>query len=301
MLEADLLVDRRRLKRRLNFWRVVAVLAVLGAVAFLTLPDLRAGGRHLARVNVTGVITDDRKFLEAVSALAKDRSVPAVIVSVDSPGGSVAGGESLHDVLKQVAAAKPVVTVMRGTAASAGYMVSLPAERIFARDATLTGSIGVILETAEFSGLLGKLGVDPQAITSGPLKDQPSLTRPLTPEGRAYLNGLVQDMYEQFIAMVAQARHLDVDAVRKLADGRAYTGRQAKALGLVDEIGGEPEARNWLAKQHGISDTLPVHDVDTRSLYQRTFGAALLGLHTALWGEVTPGAWAIWSGPRSLP
>ena len=296
MFEADLLIDRQRLKRRLNFWRVLAVLAVVAAICAAAVPGWKAGGRHVARVNVTGIITENRKLRDAVLALAKDRSVPAVIVAVDSPGGSVAGGESLHAALVQVAAAKPLVTVMRGTAASAGYMVSLPAERIFAREATLTGSIGVILQTAEFSGLLARLGVDPEAITSGPLKDQPSFTRPLTPQGREYLNGLVHDMYDQFVTMVATARHMDADTVRKLADGRAYTGRQAKALGLVDEIGGETEARAWLAKQHGVAESIPVRDIEPGSLYERTFGAAVTGLRSLLLGEVSAGAWAIWTG-----
>lgn len=296
MLESDLLVDRRRLKRRLNFWRVLAVLAVVAALGVVAWPRIPGGLQHVARVNVTGVITEDRKLQEAVTALAKDKSVPAVIISVDSPGGSVAGGESLYSALKKVAAVKPVVAVMRGTAASAGYMISLPAERIFARDATLTGSIGVILQTAEFSRLLATLGVNADAITSGPLKDQPSMTRPLTPQGREYLNGLVQDMYDQFVGMVATGRHMDPDAVRKLADGRAYTGRQAKALGLVDEIGGEGDARAWLAKTHGISETMPVRDLEPGSLYERTVGATMTGLRTMLLGSAEAGAFAIWTG-----
>lgn len=298
MLEADLLIDRRRLKRRLNVWRVLTVLAVVLAIGSLVAPrlPLATGGQHLARINISGIITEDRKLSDAIAALARDSSVPAVIVSVDSPGGSVAGGESLHAALLRLAAVKPVVTVMHGTAASAGYMVSLPAERIFARGSTLTGSIGVILETVEVSGLLGKLGVDAQAITSGPLKDQPSFTRPLTGPGRAYLDALVQDMFDQFVQMVATGRHMDPDAVRKLADGRAYTGRQAKDLGLVDEIGGEIEARTWLAGHHGIAETLPVRDLDLGSFVQRTFGSAATGLRTMLFGMQDAGVWAIWSG-----
>ena len=298
MLEADLLIDRRRLKRRLNFWRVLTVLAIVFAAAVLAGPigSLGVGRQHIVRVTISGVITEDRKLTDAIVALTTDKLVPAVIVAVDSPGGSVAGGESLHAALTRLAAAKPVVTVMRGTAASAGYMVSLPAERIFARDATLTGSIGVILETVQVSGLLAKLGVDAEAITSGPLKDQPSYSRPLTEPGRAYLNGLVQDMYDQFVTMVAKGRHLDPDTVRKLADGRAYTGRQAKALGLVDEIGGEIEARIWLAQKHGIAETMPVSDLQLSSLVQRTFGSATTMLQTLLLGTQNEGAWALWTG-----
>jgi len=298
-LETDLILDRRRLKRRLNLWRVLAVAAGVLAVAVIVAPRTGAGlVRHVARINVTGVITEDRKLIESVVALAKDRNVPAVIVSIDSPGGSVAGGESLRGALLRVAAAKPVVAVMRGTAASAGYMVALPAARIFAREATLTGSIGVILQTGEVSGLLGRLGVAAEAITSGPLKDQPSFTRGLTLQGREYLNGLVGDMYDQFVGMVADARHMDAGQVRGLADGRAYTGRQAQKLGLVDEIGGEIEAREWLARERGVPVSVPAEDLRPGGFYDRTVGATLQGLfQSALSGVAPPtGVWAIWQG-----
>ena len=301
-LETDLILDRRRLKRRLNLWRVLAVAA--GTAALIAVVSPRAGGlgQHVARVNVTGVITEDRKLIERVTALAKDGTVPAVIVSIDSPGGSVAGGESLRAALLRVAAAKPVVAVMRGTAASAGYMVALPAARIFARDATLTGSIGVILQTGEASGLLSRLGVSAEAITSGPLKDQPSFTRGLTTQGRDYLAGLVADMYDQFVGMVAEARHMDAAQVRALADGRAYTGRQAQKLGLVDEIGGETEAREWLARERGVPLTVPAADVRPGGFYDRTVGATLAGfVQQAVAGMFAPpvaqaGAWALWQG-----
>ena len=174
-----------------------------------------------------------------MTKLADNDRVKALIVAIDSPGGSVAGGEGLHDAIAHVAGKKPVVAVMGGTAASAGYMVAVPAARIFAREGTLTGSIGVLLETGEVSGLLKTIGVSAEAITSGPLKDQPSFTRPLTPQGRDVLQGLVMDMYDQFVGMVANGRHMDAARVRELADGRAYTGRQALKLGLVDAIGGE--------------------------------------------------------------
>ena len=277
------------------------MVVAVGALAALTGRAARFGGpglSHVARVNVTGVISEDRKLLQAVSDLARDNLVRAVIVSIDSPGGSVAGGESLRAALIRVAAAKPVVTVMRGTAASAGYMIALPAARIFARDATLTGSIGVILQTGEASGLLGRLGVSAEAITSGPLKDQPSFTRGLTAEGRAYLHGLVDDMYDQFVGMVAEARHMDPARVRELADGRAYTGRQAQKLGLVDEIGGEIEARDWLARERGVPATTPVRDLEPGSLYDRTFGASLGGMWQSILGSAAApgGAMAIWQG-----
>ena len=300
-LETDLLLDRRRLKRRLFVWRSLAVLAALAAVLVaLRGQHVGLGRSHLARLMVSGIITDDRKLNETVTKLADDESVKALIVAINSPGGSVAGGEALHDAIAHVADKKPVVAVMGGTAASAGYMVAVPAARIFAREATLTGSIGVLLETGEVSGLLKSIGVNAEAITSGPLKDQPSFTKPLSPEGREVLQGLVLDMYDQFVGMVAGGRHMDPARVRELADGRAYTGRQALKLGLVDAIGGEQDARLWLADQKGIAADLPVEDVSTSSLAARALSSSLGWMFDALWkslfsqGVILDGTRLVW-------
>lgn len=300
-LEADLLVDRRRLKRRLFLWRTLAIVAAIAAVVIAIGPTGRAlGGKHLARLSVSGLITDDRKRTEAVEALAKDDSVAALLLVVDSPGGTVAGGEALHDALVKVAAAKPVVAVFGGTAASAAYMISAPATRIFSRAGTLTGSIGVLLQAPEFSGLLGKLGVDAQTIVSGPLKGQPSLTAPLSEQGRAYLQDLVANMFDQFVGMVAEGRHMTKEQVLALADGRAYTGQQALKLGLVDQIGGESDARDWLAANKHVSKDLPVEDVKPGSFSTRLLSGTADGLLEAVlktfgWqGVKLDGAWAVW-------
>ena len=297
-LEADLLIDRRRLKRRLFFWRLIAIVAVVGAVGYAlrSAAPVSLAGQHITRVTVSGIITEDRKLIEALDALTHDKSVAAVMLAVDSPGGSVAGGESLHDALVRVAAAKPLVTVMGGTAASAGYMISVPAARIFASDATLTGSIGVILETGNVGGLLDRVGVQSDPIVSGPLKDQPSFSHPTSAAGREYLQALVGDLFGQFVSIVAQGRHLDEAKVRELADGRAYDGRQALTLGLVDEIGGERAARDWLAKEKAVGADLPVQDLKLGSLYQRTIGATVgwldlrFGLDTA--GGIPMALWS---------
>ena len=299
-VETDLLLDRRRLKRRLSFWRGAAVLAVVTAA-------LAAVGRfggieraHVARLTVNGVITQDRDLNRAVRKLARDDRVKALLLEVNSPGGSVAGGESLHDAVAAVAAKKPVVVVMGGLAASAAYMISAPATRIYALPATLTGSIGVLFESGEISGLLQKLGVDTTTLVSGPLKDQPSFTHPLSPEGRTVLQGLVMNIYDQFVAIVAQGRHLDPARVRALADGRAYTGQQALGLGLVDALGDEDDARDWLARAKGIPRSLPVEDVETESLAVRTLGASfgplLQGVVKTFVGQgvTLDGAQAIW-------
>lgn len=311
--ETDLLIDRRRLKRRLFVWRAVAICAALVAVLVaIGRSGILPEGRHIARVSVSGLITDDRDLTRAIDALARDRSVPAVILSIDSPGGSVAGGETLHDALARVAKVKPVVAVMGGLAASAGYMIAVPSTRIFAREATLTGSIGVLLETVEFSGLLGKVGVSSDTIVSGPLKDQPGLTHPTSPAGKQVLQGIVMDMYGQFVDMVAAGRHMDAARVRELADGRPYTGRQALALGLIDQIGGERDAREWLAREWHVSATLPVRDLRHGGWSAGLVGSSLApivqGLLKTVWPQrlTLDGPMALWQpavieGPAGIP
>ena len=301
-LETDLLLDRRRLKRRLVFWRSFAVLAVAAALLVSARGGggLAVGGPHVARLAVTGLITEDRKLTEAIDKLAEDNSVKALIVAIDSPGGTVSGGESLHNAIGRVAAKKPVVAVMGGVAASAGYMIAVSAERIFARDSTLTGSIGVLLETGELSSLLEKVGISAETIVSGPLKDQPSLTHKLSDRGREVLQVLVQDMYDQFVGMVATGRHMTPDAVRQAGDGRAYTGRQALTLGLIDQIGEERDARAWLAAQRNVPTALPTEDVTTSNLLSRTLASSLGPLFDGVWKTVVSqsvrldGAWAVW-------
>jgi protease-4 len=226
--------------------------------------------------------------------------VKAVLLAIDTPGGTVGGGESLYRVLGEIADKKPLVAVMRGTAASAGYMIAMPAARIFARESTITGSIGVKLETAEISGLMRTLGITAETFASGPQKDQPSITHPTSPEGRAVLQGLVADMYDQFVEMVARGRKMEPAAVRRLADGRVYTGRQALKLNLVDAIGGESEARAWLAAERQIPVALPTRDMAPPGFAERLMepdGETLWGgvLKTLFSQRVTlDGAWAIW-------
>jgi protease-4 len=297
-LEADLILDRRRLKRGMVTWRVIAILAVvLAALALLgrgasTWP----GGRYVAVLTVDGIIADDEKRVEAVSDLATDRRAAALMVVIDSPGGSVAGGEALHDAIAAVAKVKPVVTVMGGMAASAGYMIAVPAARIFARNSTITGSIGVIMEAPEAGGLLGKLGIDVQTLVSGPLKGQPSFTAPMTDAGRAALQGLLMNLYGQFVAMVAEGRHMSLADVRNLADGRAYTGQQALPLHLVDQIGGMDAARAWLAQARGVPADLPTEDVSATTHGISFLGIKLGGVANLLFSQtlMLDGAVALW-------
>ncbi len=274
-LDADLLLDRRRLKRRLSLWRVGAVLAAAAfAMALLWRDELPGkGGPHIARLSVQGFIGEDRKLIEALDRLRRDPQARGLIVAIDSPGGGVAAGEALHHALARISAEKPVVAVMAGTAASAAYMAAMPAARVFARDSTVTGSIGVILQSFEVSELMARVGVRAETIGSGPFKGVPNPFQPMPEAGRAQLARVVEDLHDQFVALVVAGRRMEPARVRELADGRVFTGREAVALGLVDAIGGEPEARAWLAAERALPASLPVREVESRSFTERTFGA----------------------------
>lgn len=264
-IDADWLVDRRRLKRRLMWWRVVAVIGVVVAV-------VAALGRfaglferaYVARIDIDGLIADNAERDRALSAVAENRAAKALIVRINSPGGTVVGGEVLYRRLRQVGEKKPVVAVLGELATSAAYMTAMGSDYIFAHDGTLTGSIGVILQTADVTGLLEKLGIKPETVKSSPLKAQPNPLEPFTAEAREATRKVVGGVYEMFVSMVEERRQLSRELVRAVADGSVFTGRQAKANGLVDALGGEREARAWLERTHGIPESLPVRDVKLR-------------------------------------
>ncbi|MDH5748785.1 MAG: signal peptide peptidase SppA [Rhodospirillales bacterium] len=264
-LETDQIVDRRRLKRRLGVWRLVAVLSVIAAGVVLASRFEGIPGRpYVARLSVDGLIVDDSFRDQALADVAEDDKVRALIVEINSPGGTVVGGESLFRHLRKVAESKPVVAVMGELATSAGYMTALGADRLFARSGTITGSIGVILQTADITGLLEKLGIKPEVVKSGPMKAQPNPFEPFSPQAREVALSVVLDIHEMFIDMVTDRRGLSRGDVTPMADGRIYTGRQALANGLIDALGGIGEARNWLDEKHSISATLPLKNVKIR-------------------------------------
>ncbi len=273
-LDPDALIDRRRLKRKLRWWQAATLIAAtLSVIAVLQASDLLFERDKVARLRVTGLITGDHTREALLADIAEDPSVRALIVHLDSPGGTVVGGEDLYRSLRVVGEQKPVVTVMGTVAASAAYMTAVAGDRVFAREGTITGSIGVLFQTADITALLDKLGIKPEALKSGPLKAVPSPTEPLTEEARAATQELVLDLFEFFIDLVVERRPLDRDQVLQLADGRVYTGRQAVANGLVDAIGGETAARDWLADEKDIPRDLPTVTIEPSSERRGVFNA----------------------------
>lgn len=264
-LQTDALLDRRRLKRNLTLWQMLAVVFLVLAIVLTVGRIVGVQSDYVARVTVTGIIAENPKRMYALRRVGRDSRAKALIVRINSPGGSVVGGEELFRVLRTVAKKKPVVAVMGSLATSAGYMAALGADHIIARHGSLTGSIGVILQSTDLTGLLEKLGIKAEAIKSAPLKAVPNPLEKLTPEGREAARNVVMDSYNMFVDIVAERRKLARAAALRLADGRVFTGRQALAAKLVDELGGEDEARRWLETAHKIGRDLPIKNRDPKT------------------------------------
>jgi protease IV len=264
--DADFIVDRRRMRRKLTFWRVVAVfvviLAVVGAgLAFTGNRSAITGGPGggIARVTIEGLIRASRPRTEALKRLAESNA-KAVIVHVNSPGGTVAGSEELYDSLMKVKAKKPMVVVVDGLAASGGYIAAMASDRIVAQQSAIVGSIGVIFQYPNVTELLKTIGVQVETIKSSPLKAAPSGYEPTSPEARAAVESIVRDSFDWFKGLVRDRRHLDDASLLKVSDGRVFTGRQAVELKLIDGLGDEQAAIDWLAKEKNIDPKTPIRD-----------------------------------------
>lgn len=259
----DYLLDRARLKRRVRFWQGFGVLALILTLIILGSRFTDSDqGPFIARLSIEGVIRDDPLRDQVIRELGQDDDVKAVIVRINSPGGTAVGGEALYQSLLKLAEQKPVVSVMGELATSAGYMTAIATPHIIARESTITGSIGVIMQSMNIEQLLDTLGITPVTIKSGPLKATPNPVEPLTPEIRASTQALIDDMFDMFISMVAQQRELPLETVRPLADGRVFTGRQALSNGLIDAIGGEAQAKDWLQTTHDVAKDLEVLEIN---------------------------------------
>lgn len=263
--DADLIVDRRRMRRKLTFWRVAAALiaiVAIVAVAVLATPAGRrsiAGEQNIARVKIEGLIRSDNDRVAALERLGRS-SVKAVIVHINSPGGTTAGSEQLHDALLRLKEKKPMVVVVDGLCASGGYIAALASDHIISQGTSLVGSIGVLVQFPDLSQLMKTVGVKVEEIKSTPLKAAPSGFEPTSAEARAALDSLVKDSYAWFKDLVKARRNLDDATLERAADGRVFTGRQAIALKLVDQLGDEKTAVAWLVAQKKIDRELPVRD-----------------------------------------
>ena len=282
--DIDHIINHLSLKKSRNRWRLLAIIiALLAAVALIAaFADSGPRGDHVARLRIDGLITGNQQGLDLLREVAKDDTAKAVILRIDSPGGTTAGSEALYEAIRAAAAKKPVVAVMDTVAASGGYIAALAADRIYARGNTITGSIGVIFTFPEVSRLLNTVGVTIEEIKSGDLKAEPSPYKPVSDKARAFAQVMVEDGFRWFKGLVVERRKLDSAKVDSLADGRVFTGRQAKLEGLIDELGSEDEALAWLKAEKKVGDSLDVREWQpSRPWAERALGmsvSSLLGL-----------------------
>lgn len=270
-LDPDYLIERKRSKSQLAKWKIFALILLLG-VFFLaanngknkvTTSSISSIGSsdYIARIKINDKISSDSEQIENIDKITKDKNIKAVIVNIDTGGGSAVGSEMLYNSILKLSKEVPVSAVMGGIAASGGYMAALGSDYIVAHNGTITGSIGVIINSFEITDLAKNLGVQFNNFKSGELKATPNFSEKLTPEAYQAMMDSVYDVHDFFIGLVAARRNLDIEYVRKIADGRIYSGKQALDLKLIDALGGEDVAIEWLQKEHNISEDLEIIDV----------------------------------------
>lgn len=303
-LDVDQIVDRRRLRSKLTFWRVVGVIALVvavsaGAYAAVGRP-FRESTPHVARIAIGGLIRNDRERVELIEKIGKSKAA-AVILAIDSPGGTVTGSEQLYDALRRLAQKKPVVAVVEGVGASGAYIAAMGADHIIARRNAIVGSVGVIFQYPNVTELLKTVGVTVEDIKSSPLKASPNPYTPTTPAARAAIDSLVMDSYGWFRGLVAERRKLSDAKLAQATDGRVFTGHQALELQLVDEVGDERTARAWLAREKGVPESLRTRTWHMpgmgdefgwlRGSVEQTLGAVGLGALAPLAAQLAGDAW----------
>ena len=318
-LIADHIIDRSRLRRKLSFWRVVSVLAVIvaiGAIGWrLAAGSVSPSDRHVARVSISGLITGDRETLQLIERVGRSQAA-GVIVAIESPGGTTTGAEKVYDELRRLAEKKPVVAVINATGASGAYIAALGADRIVAHGNSLVGSIGVLFQYPNVTRALDSLGVKMEGIKSSPLKASPNPFEDTSPAARAAMESLVSDSYDWFRGLVRERRNLNDAELTVVADGRVFTGRQALGLKLVDQLGSERDAIAWLETEKNIGKDLPVREWRRPNTSRRwgifslaslaeaagapAIGAILRKAETTAQGASLDGLLALWHGRRSV-
>jgi protease IV len=281
-LDADAIVDRRRMRRKLTFWRVsallIALVALIGlAAALVPGSRLTTPGNYIARIKVQGLIRGNQDRVDALERLAKSRA-RAVILHIDSPGGTTAGSEQLYDALRTLQAKKPTVVVVDGLAASGAYIAALSCDHIIAQDTSLVGSIGVLFQYPNFTQVMKTIGIQREEIKSSPLKAAPNGFEPTSAEARAAIAAIVTDSYAWFKDLVKNRRRMTDPQLAAVADGRVFTGRQGVGLKLVDSLGNEKTALAWLEKEKKIPASTPIRDYSLEPRFSE-----LSFLHVAAW------------------
>lgn len=207
------------------------------------------GGDRIGVIEITGPIMESKKTVADLRKFERDENIKGIVVRVNSPGGAVAPSQEIFHAVKRAKKKKPLAVSMGSTAASGGYYIAIGSDKIFANQGTVTGSIGVITQLFNVSELVEKVDLKVHTVKTGPYKDSGSPFREFDLKDEVYFRQLIQDIYDQFVEDVAAEREMELDKVKEYADGRVFTGRQAKELDLVDEIGTMHDAVKWVADE----------------------------------------------------
>ena len=268
------MIDRRRLRKKLSWWRLLALAAA--GVAMVTAVVRISGADsadkltpHIAKLSLQGLITGDNDTIDLIKKVGKSQQAKALLVTIDSPGGTTTGAERIYEELRRVNEKKPVVAVVGAVAASGAYIAALASDAIVAQGNSLVGSIGVLFQYPNLHKLLETTGVKVEEIKSSPLKAAPNFFEPTSEAARAAVASLVADSYAWFKDLVKTRRRLDDAELAKVSDGRVFTARQGVPLKLVDLLGGEREAVNWLETKKGLAKNLPVREWKNESKLQK--------------------------------
>lgn len=270
-LSSEALADRRRMRRRLIWWRSLAAIATALAVfawaGVAGLGNLASQGDHVAWLAIDGIIVSDDARRDALQAVAEDKSAKALVLRIDSPGGTFVGSDDLFKSIREVAAQKPVVAVIGDVAASGGYMAAIAADQIYAREGSITASVGVIFQSPRVTGLMGNVGVAMDVWRSGDLKARPSPFEETPSKAAEQVQEMVNELFVMFLGMVEKRRTLPPESLTLIRDGRVVTGTSALKLGLIDALGSEREARGWLEVEKQVSVDLPSRDVTPKDKF----------------------------------
>ena len=246
--------------KRLRYKKTISIVVAIFFFVIL-ISDNRYKKPHIAKVTIDNIITQDSFRYEKLEELSQNKNTKAVIVFINSPGGTVVGGETLYKSIKSIAQQKPIISVMGEVATSAAYMASLGSNYIFAQEGTITGSVGVLVLSSEFTELAKKIGISTEVIKSGDLKASPSPLEKMTPKAREQMEKIVQEISKNFINLVKKERKLNNNKTQLISDGRIFTGQSALQIGLIDSIGNIKEAKEYLKIEHNI-DMLPILNME---------------------------------------
>ena len=259
---AEHITDRRNLRKKISFWRVVTFIVLVTSLLVIGVFIRKdsVSGKQIARIPITGLIVSDQSFLDMIQKIEDNKLVEGVVLSIDSPGGTTAGSEDLFLALRRLSGKKPMVAFINGTGASGSYIAAMSADHIVARETAIVGSIGVIIQYPNIAKLLNTVGVDMESVKSAPLKAEPSGVAPTPPEAREALQNLIDDSFAWFKSLVSERRQLSDKEVAHVSDGRVFSGRQGLKLKLVDSLGNEKTAIQWLEDNKNVKKNLPVKE-----------------------------------------